>query len=77
MSDDQIWLCHVTQDVNIEIFYCVVILPINNGNSHKISSEKALYFRVISQKPHGGRWKTTSPVPLGLKNHNFLSSKDK
>ena len=50
----QIWPCHVTQEANFETILFFLNSAFNIGKSCKISSRKALYFKVISQKPHGG-----------------------
>ena len=68
MSAHQIWSFHVTQDPNFENFMFCPNSTFNIRKSHKISSVKALYFRIYQQKTSpggGGRWKTP-PVPLGL-----------
>ena len=52
MPAQQIWSCHVTQNVNFEIFLFCPNSTFNIRKSHKISSGKALYFRSYQQKPH-------------------------
>ena len=46
MPAHQIWSCHVTQEANFEIFLFCPNSAFNIGKSHKISSGKALYFRI-------------------------------
>ena len=53
MPADQIWLCLVTQDVNFEFFYFVVILHLIVGIVTKFLVRKLCTSEVISQKPHG------------------------
>ena len=43
----QIWSCQVTQDVNFESLLFCPNSTFNIRKSHKISSGKALYFRLI------------------------------
>ena len=61
----QIWSFHVTQEANFEKFLFCPDFTFNIGKSHKISSEKALYFRSYQPKTFwmGGKH---PPVPLGL-----------
>ena len=76
----QIWSCHMTQDADFEIWSChmtqyadfenFLICPnsiFSIRKSHKISGEKALYFRSYQPKTSRGRGveNTPSPVPLG------------
>ena len=52
----QIWSCHVSQDANLEKFFFCPNSTFSIKKSHKISSEKALYFRSYQQKASlGGR----------------------
>ena len=80
-AHNQIWSCHVTQDVNFEIFYFVLILHLIFRIVTKFLVKKLATSEVISHKPHGVV-KTTHPPPpppvlLGSKNFNFLLSKHK
>ena len=52
MSDDQI--CHVTQDVNIEIFYCVVILQLIMGIVTKFLVKKLSTSELSAKNLTGG-----------------------
>ena len=55
MPAQQIWSCHMTQDVNFENFLFCPNSTFDIKKSRKICSEKALYFRSYQQKrPHGG-----------------------
>ena len=70
MPTNQIWSCHVTQDINFKTFLFCPNSAFNIRKSHKILVEKFSTSEVISQKHYGGGggggcWKTP-PVPLGL-----------
>ena len=65
MSALQIWPCHVIQEVNFEKVLFFPNSAFNIGNSCKISSRKALYFR--SYQPKTSRGGETPPVLLVLK----------
>ena len=62
----QIWPCHVTKEANFEKNLFFPNYAFNIGNSCKISSGKALYFRSYQPKP--SRWGGKHPpaVLLGL-----------
>ena len=62
----QIWPCHMTQEQISKKFYFFLILHLILGKVTKFLVEKLSTSEVVSQKPHG-RWKTPSPVLLGLK----------
>ena len=53
MPAHQIWSCHVTQDVNFEKFYLVLILHLILGKVTKFVVENLSTSEVVSQKPHG------------------------
>ena len=66
MPAHQIWSCHVTQEANFKNFSFFPNFTFDIRKSHKISSGKALWFRIYQAKPsREGGWKTP-PVPLGL-----------
>ena len=62
----------MSRDPSLEmskLFYFVPILYLISGKVTKFLVEKLSISEVISQKPHGGEWKTPFllPAPLGLK----------
>ena len=63
-AHDQIWSCHMTQDVNFEILFCPNS-TFNIKNSHKISGEKALHFR--SYQPKTSRGVKNNPLPSAFR----------
>ena len=68
MPTHQIWSCHVTQVVNFEFFYFVLILHLILEKVTKFLVEKLSTSEVISQKPHGEVENTpNTPVPLVLR----------
>ena len=69
MPAHQIWSCHVTQDVNFEKFYLVLILHLILGKVTKFVVENLSTSEVVSQKPRGvgGGVENTPQFLLGLR----------
>ena len=69
MPAQQIWSNHVTQEANFENLLFCPNFTFNIRKSHKISSEKALYFRSYQPKTSwgGGRGVEKTPSAFRVK----------
>ena len=66
----QIWPCHMTQEANFEKILLFPNSAFTIGKSCRISSRKALYLEVNSQKPHWGVENTPPPPSAFRVNSN-------